>query len=237
MRKVLIMLMILAVSLFPANKVSLDASTVTGYSIKADTGNYLDIGFTVKDINISEVSTEKGTFSSITIDNGYLSMEAGLPALPSFHELIAMPYGANPEVEVLSYDSKIYKLSELGIENRIIPAQPSYAKNSKPEDRKFIYNESAYSISKFSGDPIATITKSGTMRGVGVGALHVNPFRYNPVEGTIEVLNNLQVRVNYIDVDPQSEQIKAESYSPYFESAYSTLINYKPSSVKSDLMT
>jgi len=237
MRVFLLMLMVSVFSLFSANKALLDGSKVTGYRIQSNTDSYLDINFNVKDINFEDITTEKGIFTSVSIDKGYLTMEIGLPALPSFHELISMPYGAEPTVEVISYDSKVYKLSEFGIENRIAPAQPSYAKNSKPEDRKFIYKESVYLSSKFSGDPIATITKSGTMRGVGVGALQVNPFRYNPVEETIEVLNNLRVRVNYVNTDPRSEQIKAESYSPYFESAYNQLINYKLSTTKSDLMT
>jgi hypothetical protein len=147
-----------------------------------------------------------------------------------------MPYGAEPQVEVVSYDSKVYKLSELGIDHPIVPAQPSYSKSSKPEDRLFVYNESAYSASKFNSDPIAVVTKSGTMRGVGVGVLKVYPFRYSPTAGTIEVMNNIKVRVNYVNADPRANEIKAESYSPYFVSANNTMINYKPTATKADLM-
>ncbi|MDA3886066.1 MAG: C25 family cysteine peptidase [Candidatus Delongbacteria bacterium] len=236
MRKLLIVLMVIAMTVFAANNAILDASKITGYKIQSDTDSYLDIDFTIKDINISEVITEKGVFSSVTIDNGYITMEAGSPALPAMHEMIAMPYGATPEVEVISYDSKIYKLSELGISNKIIPAQPSYSKSSKPEDRVFVYNESAYTASKFNDDAIAVVSKSGTMRGVGVGVLKVYPFKYNPTAGTIEVYNNLKVRVNYVNADPRAEEIKTEAYSPYFESAYSSMINYKPSTAKADLM-
>ncbi|MCK4980436.1 MAG: hypothetical protein KAS62_08570, partial [Candidatus Delongbacteria bacterium] len=236
MRVFLLMLMVTTLSLFSADKALLDASKVTGYKVQTNVDSYLDVSFTVKDINFDDISTEKGIFTSVTIDNGYTTRVEGSPALPTFRELIAMPYGAEPQVEVISYDSKIYKLSELGIEYPIIPAQPSYSKSSKPEDRKFIYNESAYISSKFTDDKIVSISKSGTMRGVGVGALKVRPFRYNPTEGTIEVLNDLEVRVSFVNADPRSESIKAESYSPYFESSLQTMINYKPSFVKADLM-
>ncbi|MCK5759788.1 MAG: choice-of-anchor D domain-containing protein, partial [Candidatus Delongbacteria bacterium] len=236
MRIFLLMLMVTCLSLFSANNAVLDASKVTGYRIQSDTDSYLDIEFDVKDISFSDVSTEKGIFTSVSVDGGYLTRDIGSPALPTLHELIAMPYGAEPQVEVVSYDSKVYKLSELGIENRIAPAQPSYSKSSKPEDRLFTYNESAYTASKFNEDAIATVSKSGTMRGVGVGVLKVNPFRYNPTEGTIEVYNDLKVRVNYVNADPRAEEIKSESYSPYFESSLQTLINYQPSNTKADLM-
>ena len=237
MKKVVIMLMVVVFSLFSASKALIDGSKTSGYQINSDTDSYIDLQFNVKDINYSDIETEKGVFSSVTIDNGYLSMDAGTPALPAMHELIAMPYGAEPEVEVISYDSKVYKLSELGIDHPIVPAQPSYSKSSKPEDRVFVYNEAAYSASKFNDDAIAVVSKSGTMRGVGVGVLKVYPFKYNPTAGTIEVYNNLKVRVNYVNADPRAEEIKAESYSPYFESSLQTLINYKPSSLKADLMT
>ncbi|MCK5761123.1 MAG: hypothetical protein KAH33_07505, partial [Candidatus Delongbacteria bacterium] len=236
MRVFLLMLLVFTFSLFSANNALLNKSNETGYKIQFDTDNYLDISFNVKDINFEDISTEKGMFTSISIDNGYSTRIEGSPALPTFHELIAMPYGAEPEVEVLSYDSKIYKLSELGIDYPIMPTQPSYSKSSKPEDRHFIYNESAYSSTKFTDLEIASISKSGTMRGVGVGVLKVNPFRYNPIEGTIEVLNNLKVRVSYINAGPRAEEIKAKSYSPYFKSSFNTLINYKSSSLKADTL-
>ncbi|MCK5760563.1 MAG: DUF1573 domain-containing protein, partial [Candidatus Delongbacteria bacterium] len=236
MRKLTIFALVIVMSLFATSNSILDASKVTGYRINADTDSYLDIEFDVKDINFSDITTEKGMFSSVSIDGGCLTMDIGAPALPAMHELIAMPYGAEPIVEVISYESRIYKLSELGVEYPIAPAQPSYSKSSKPEDRLFTYNESAYTASRFNEDVIATVSKSGTMRGVGVGVLKVNPFRYNPAEGTIEVYNDLKVRVNYVNADPRAEEIKAESYSPYFESAYNTMINYKPSIAKADLL-
>ncbi len=219
-----------------ADKAVLDNSKVTGYKITGETESYLEINFDIGEINYADVVTEKGMFSSLSIEKGYVSQTAGSPALPEFHELIAMPFGSSPEAEVISYDSEIFNLADIGIEHSVVPAQPSYSKMTKPEDIKFIYNDNAYKVSKFAGEEVVSVSKSGTMRGVGVGVLKVRPFKYNPTEGTIEVYNNLKVRVNYVNADPRSEEIKAESYSPYFESALQQLINYKPSTVKADLM-
>ena len=237
MRKLTIVALVVVMSLFGATSPILDVSKTTGYKIQADTDSYLELNFSIKDINVRDISTAKGVFTSITIDNGYITQEAGLPALPTFHELIAMPYGATPEVEVISYDSKIYKLSELGIANRIIPAQPSYSKMTPEDEIKFIYDDNAYNGSVKSERSIAVVSKSGTMRGVGVGVLKVNPFKYNPIEGTVEVLNDLKVRVNYVNADPRASEIAREEYSPYFESSLQTLINYEPAETKADLLS
>lgn len=237
MRKFYAMILAIVFVLTAANVAVLDNSKVTGYRITGESENYLEIDFNLKELAHSEIQTEKGVFTQLGIEQGFSSRTAGSPALPEFHELIAMPFGAEPAVEVVSFDSKVFKLSELGIAHPIIPAQPSYSKMTAPEDIKFVYNEDAYRVSKFAGEETASISKSGTMRGVGVGVLKVRPFKYNPAEGTIEVYNNLKVRVNYVNADPRAEEIKAESYSPYFESALQSLINYKPSTAKADLMS
>jgi len=237
MKKLVVLLLAAAVSLVAANKAVLDNSKVTGYNITGESENYLELGFNIKDINYADVTTEKGVFTSVTIDNGTLAGIIGSPAMPAYNKMIAMPYGATPEVEVISYETKSYKLSDLGIINPLMPAQPSYSKSSKPEDRKFIYNESSYKSSKFNESPIASVTVSGTMRGVGVGVISVEPIRYNPSTGEITVYNNVKVRVNYIGADPRAAEIAKAEYSPFFESAYAQLINYKPLDTKADITT
>jgi hypothetical protein len=206
----------------------LDNSKVTGYDIRSNSENYLEVVLSVDKIGFEEVETEKGTFTRLKIENGYHTYDTGSPELPRFHELIAMPYGAEAQIEVLGYETKVYKLSELGIKYPVYPAQPSYSKSSKPEERIFVYNENAYRTSKLSGKPAATVEKSGTMRGVGVARIEVCPFSYNAEEGTIEVYNDIRVRVNFTGAHPSADVKKISEYSPFFEDALNGLINYTP---------
>ncbi len=238
MRKFITIMFAVTLSLWSADKAVLDASKITGYKITGESDSYLELSFNLKDIACSDVSTDKGIFTRIGIDNGYTSQVEGSPALPEFHELIAMPYGAEPEVEIISYDSKVYNLSDLGIKYPVYPAQPSYSKMTEPEQRLFVYNEAAYKAAKFTDTGIAEVTKSGTMRGVGVGMLKVKPFRYDPSTSEIEVLNNIVVKVNYTNAHTDADGIARNEYSPYFESALSQLINYKSPALdtKADLM-
>ena len=237
MRKFYAMILTLVFILTAANVAVLENSKTTGYKIAGETESYLELNFDLKEISYADVSTEKGVFTQIGIESGTLTKEAGYPALPAYNRMIAMPFGAEAEVEIISYETKSYNLSDLGITNPIMPAQPSYSKSSKPEDRKFIYNESAYSASKYIESPIASISKSGTMRGIGVGVISVEPIRYNPSSREIQVFNNVKVRVNYTGANPRAAEIAREEYSPFFESAYSKLINYKPLDSKADITT
>ncbi len=228
MRKLNALILILAFMLSGAGIAVLDDSRPSGYSIRENSINVLEMEFNVDKIGFEEVKTEKGTFTRLKIENGYHTYDTGSPELPRFHELIAMPYGAEPQIEVIGYETKAYKLSDLGIKYPVYPAQPSYSKSSKPEERIFVYNETAYRSSKLAGKPSVSAEKSGTMRGVGIGRLEVLPFSYNAEAGTLEVYNNIMVRVNFTHAHPSAEEKRKDEYSPFFEDALKSLVNYVP---------
>ena len=51
--------------------------------------------FSFSSIDATEVSTEKGAFSYITMENTYPSGNLGDPTLPAVNKLIAVPYGVS----------------------------------------------------------------------------------------------------------------------------------------------
>ena len=179
--------------------------------------------FSFSSINATEVNTEKGVFSSITMDGTFPSGEYGTPELPAANQLIAIPYGAtNVTVEVKNYNTTTYRLADYGIKT-LMPRQHSVSKSAKPEDIKFVYNESAYAAKSYSQHPIATIEMRGTLRGIQVGALSISPVDYNPAENTIKVYNNIEVEVRYNDYDKAAADSEfVRTFSPYFASIYET---------------
>ena len=50
--------------------------------------------FSFSSIDATEVNTEKGVCSDITMDGTYPTGNVGDPSLPAAHQLIAVPYGA-----------------------------------------------------------------------------------------------------------------------------------------------
>ena len=184
--------------------------------------------FSFNGIQASEVSTERGVFSNITIDNTYPSGNVGEPSLPAAHQLIALPYGAKDvTVEVKNYSTTTYRLADYGI-HTIMPQQASVRKDQKPEDIVFAYSEKAYASRAFSNRPIAELELQGNLRGIGVGSLTINPVNYNPVENAITVYNNIEVEVRYNDYDKgAAENEFVRTFSPYFASIYSQMFNWR----------
>ena len=176
--------------------------------------------FSYSSIESQKMNTEKGVFSAITMGNSVAAGNIGDPQIPVTRELIAIPFGATPEVTVKNYTVEEYKLADFGIE-RLYPQQASVSKsNNNP---KFAYNEAAYSAKGFDESrPIAEVTVMGTMRGIQLGALQLNTLRYNASANTIRVYNNVEVEVSFKDADlALTEKTLVNTYSPYFKTVYS----------------
>ena len=194
--------------------------------------NVTDKGFTATfsfgSIDATEVNTEKGVFSNITMDGTYPTGHVGEPSLPAAHQLIAVPFGAkNATVEVKSYTTTTYRLADFGI-NTLAPQQPSLRKDQKTEYVKFVYDEKAYAANRLSQRPVATLEVQGTMRGIQVGSLVVNPVNYNPANNTIEVYNDIELEVRYNDYDKVAADGEfARTYSHYFRNVYKTMFNWR----------
>ncbi|NOR44649.1 MAG: T9SS type A sorting domain-containing protein [Candidatus Delongbacteria bacterium] len=236
MRKsiVTMILIVLFVSTF-ANNITIDQTSHHDYKILSDDEIKLELSFGVSDINVSDVKTEKGYFSKIDLGKGYFSDEIGKASLPVFRNLIEIPYDAEPEVKVVSYNEKIYNLEDIGMNYPILPVQPKYSKSSLESERKFIYNMDFYKTDKFTENSIAKVQKSGVMRGVGVANLEIAPISYNPVTNEIKVFTDIIVEVNYNSSISSNNFKKNEEYSAFFEKQYSSLINFRSISSKVDL--
>ena len=189
--------------------------------------NSLRATFSYGSIESIEVATERGTFSEIAIEGTFATGDIGSPELPATHELLAVPFGANPTVNVISYSTTDYRLSDYGI-GTILPHQPSLRKDQDPEEVEFIYNAAAYQTRSLATAPEASIEVQGTMRGIRIGSLVINPVSYNAATNTLRVFNDIEVEVSFEDADQaETERMLLNTYSPYFDIVYQQMFNYR----------
>lgn len=183
--------------------------------------------FSYGSIESVEFQSERGVFSEIALPGTYPSGEIGTPQLPATHQLLAVPFGATPTVSVIGFTTTDYNLSDYGI-NTIIPHQPSVRKDQRPEDIEFVYNQAAYQTRSLATTPEATIEVQGTMRGIRIGSLLVNPLSYNAATNTLRVFNDIEVEINFEGADyAETERMLVNTYSPYFDIVYKQMFNYR----------
>ncbi len=182
--------------------------------------------FSFGSIEATEVSTERGMFSELTMDNTYPAGIVGEPMLPAANKLIAVPVGVKDvTVNVKSYTTEVYNLADYGI-HQVYPQQPLLKKDQDPKDVPFEYNEKAYALRGFAERPIAQVEIEGTMRGIQIAALTVNPVQYDAANNTVRVYNNIDVEVSFGSYDKAAaEDYFISTFNPYFAGIYKTMFN------------
>ena len=73
---------------------------------------------------------------------------------------------------------------------------------------------------------MARVSVNGTMRGVQVGQMSIEPVSYDPVNNTLRVFNDIEVEVHFDGADARAtEEMLVKTYSPYFDVLYKQLFN------------
>ncbi|MGC9331935.1 MAG: C25 family cysteine peptidase, partial [Bacteroidales bacterium] len=202
--------------------------TETQLKVKTSTSTNLQVENKIKNIEFVEHNTETGNFSELVLENYIknLSGTPGTPSLPVHTRLIEVPHGAEIVVTVTDFDETIYDLNNYGL-NKITPLQPSYSKNADPETIVFHYDQELYNSDTWIEPEIATASINGVMRGVNIGQITINPFRYNPGTNQLAVLNNIKIDISFEGGDlVQTNNQKEKYYSPQFSPIYNMLLNY-----------
>ena len=215
--------MVLSVSVMAQQKIQL-RSADKAECVKSDmTG--LQASFSFSTIEAQDVESQRGTFSWLNMANTVIGGNEGDPQIPVVNQLIAVPFGANPRIEITSYSTTDYRLEDFGI-HTLVPRQPSLRKDQRPEDVPFLYNEAAYQTRGFRSEPMAVVSVEGTMRGVQVGKMTIEPVSYDPVNNTLRVFNDIEVTVSFDGADAAAtEKMLVDTYSPYFDIVYKQLFN------------
>ena len=228
MKKLSLLLVLALSTLFAlAQNGRIDLRSISSAEITHSDFTSLRATFNYGSIESIEVPTERGTFSEIAIEGTYASGEIGTPELPASHQLLAVPFGATPSVNVINFTTTDYRLSDYGIKT-LLPHQPSVRKDQNLDEVEFVYNAAAYQTRSLATMPEATIEVQGTMRGIRIGSLVINPVSYNPASNTLRVFNNIEVEINFDGADhAETERMLLSTYSPYFDIVYKQMFNYR----------
>ncbi|MBP5642871.1 MAG: hypothetical protein J6X10_01375, partial [Bacteroidales bacterium] len=216
--------LLLGVSAIAQQKIQLRSADMAE-CVKSDM-NGLKASFSFSAIESQDYESERGTFSWLSLPNTVLGGNEGDPQIPVINQLIAVPVGATPRIEITSYSTQDYKLEDYGMKT-LVPRQPSLRKDKRPEDVPFVMNEAAYQTARgLRGEPSATVSVTGTMRGIQVGTMTIEPVSYDPVNNTVRLFNNIEVTVHFDGADTQAtEDMLLKTYSPAFNDVYAQMFN------------
>ncbi len=196
-----------------AKPLSVKKNTLNTWELKKSTFDGMEVRMTLG--QISDVQTvsvpEHGRFLSLAID-GYATVgEIGTPALPAYIQIIELPQGAEPVVEMLRDKVEIVDLSAYGDHVPLYPMQAPVSKGSKPAPA-FAYSRQAYAAKGYQGQALVRVEIMGESRGVRLAKLIVSPVEYEPSQNRLRVHTDIAFEIRFEGADYDATQAKKRRY-------------------------
>jgi hypothetical protein len=188
-----------------------------------ETASGLNFRIEVGQIDAQDIATREGNFTRLSIPGFHTSKLEGQPELPMMNKLIAIPTGAEAEVFVSNVKTRLVKLSDYGITNPVFPAQPSVSKSADLDNLPFIYDRTAYDKAMIQPEP-AKAVYLGRLRAMDFARMELSPVTYYPATGELEIIESMDVTVNFRGGDKaMGEDLYLSTYSPFFEHLYAAM--------------
>jgi hypothetical protein len=217
-----------------AGNIVVNENATSKFKVTENTYSSLEVTNVLSSINFVDVKTRDGYYTLLSVKDYAFTTTVGNPQLPVIKKLIEVPLNADYIINIYGQGYKEINLADYGIENVIIPAQPSVSKSiDNPEDLEFFMNNDAYQVNDYVGTDLVKVVDLGIMRGVRIARIEISPVLYNAVTNSIKVMDHVDVEVKFQGGNTQATmEKKADMFSPFFEGVYSSLINYKPLETK-----
>ncbi|MDN5354210.1 MAG: hypothetical protein PWQ09_966 [Candidatus Cloacimonadota bacterium] len=161
-----------------------------GLNLDLETNSNVEMTFSLHQFNLEQVEIDGEAFQSITMNGSFLPNKAGAPNLPALSRYIALPNGAEAQLQVLDYKMEV-------MEN--IEVAPAYKIPIDTDGKKLEYkkDEEIYSENKFYPENPFQISGRTKIRGINAALLSVEPFQYNPVTKELRIYTNVKLNVKF----------------------------------------
>jgi len=180
---------------------------------------------TLGSLELEPQATRRGVFTKLIVEGFISSGEKGFPDLPVTTRLVQVPRGAEIQVHITGYDTEVISLKEQGMEQPLLPAQPSVVKSPGDTLRPFYYRDRIYQSNRFIGQQMVQVEPLGLLRQSRLARLKIAPVQYHPVRNELKIFNNLQFEVHFTGAGARKAKTKSPTANPYFSSLQDQTLN------------
>ena len=200
----------------------------TGLNLHNSNEYGFDLRYTVDKYDLHSIDTKAGTFDRIVIEGFGYSTRIGEAELPAASRIVAVPLGAEVSFEIRHQEKKLLTRHENGIIRELLPSQEPVSKSADYNNIVFAKDTYYYTRSALSQNPTFRIEEIGMMRGMRLFQFYIEPVRYNPGTGDVEIVYEADIRIDFSHPDlAASAVLKAKTASAEFEALYAkTIMNY-----------
>ncbi|MBN2829981.1 MAG: hypothetical protein JXR56_06655, partial [Candidatus Cloacimonetes bacterium] len=212
------LMVLLSIQLYAIQNI--EEATVKQFKVLESSVSHTTLEFTLPEFEVETEELNGIEFDKIVTEcDGFLPVQ-GLPELPVFSTMIAIPYQGSVSLEVVN--KVTHSISNFSA----IPAQDYTVEN--PSERSFSFDADFYNSNELYPLESVTLSEPMIIRDFRVVALSFSPFTYNPATRSLEVADRIVYRINYSTESGINESETPIMYSPSFVPVYKALIsNYE----------
>jgi len=174
-------------------------------------------------LQAQKIITNAGNFVQLSVPGFVANGDIGGPRIPRFQRLLALPFGADIKVEIITKHTQEVDLATYGLIDLLAPTQPAIPKNQNPAEHEWVFNPTAYATKSVLPEP-TRVVPLGKLRALSLGRLEVAPITYLPQENKLLVADEIEVRVEFTGGDPLAgSELRSNTASPFFWPVYATV--------------
>ena len=159
--------------------------------ILASDAEHTVLRFEVGRFRLDDVMIDGATWSTIDWDGGTTHLERGRPAVPAFHESLAIPDDARMELTVLDAEYRDYPNVQ------IAPSKGPITRDILPQDVPFEFGDD-YDRDAWYPVQTARLGDPYILRDVRGSVVTVEPFQWNAATRTLRVWTRIEVEVKAV---------------------------------------
>ena len=159
------------------------------FTITSSDRGHISLHFELNDFSVDTINLEGELMHTISSKGIVMPNDYGLPDLPTFNRLIAIPQGAKAIVEVST--TRDETLSGINI----APSDGSQCENDA--ERPFFKDPKVYSRNSYYPAETYCVAAPQQLRGVDVIHLGLSPFQINPVTRELAVHRQIDIDIRF----------------------------------------
>ncbi len=195
-----------------------DAQNPDGITLKTATPQSAVLDFSVTAFTLEDFDLKGEAMKNIICGEFFVPADEGMPNLPTFSRMIAVPKGATPRLNITV--SRTESLQDMGI----APA-PRIPLDNDPDPLVYEKDMRYYAKNAFFPAEVAQVSELTQIRGVDMVYVSFSPFQYNPVTRELRVYRDISVEVVFEGGTGQfgEDRLRSRWFDPILEDA---LLNY-----------
>jgi hypothetical protein len=156
------------------------------------------------------VELKGSNYTSLSLSGADNLAEVGLPRVPVYRAWIEIPIGATVDVQVTENRISTFDLpTSMPVE----PGLPPVSKNLPRDSYTLQFDREVYISGSAFPSSWVRVINAGEMRGHNLALVEVMPVRWNPSDGTVQVLSSASITLSYVGGSVAQSYANSERYA------------------------